>query len=219
MREARIGRIEVLDYAGTEALNAICSNLSFAGRNLRKILLTSATAGEGKSFLTMQIAQNLAKRGKSVCVVDADLRRSFMTKRYEMTTNGEWVGLAHYLAGYNDLDDVIYQTNLYQICMIPVGRDVSNPVPLLDTPNFAEMLNTLAENFDLVLVDAPPVGLVIDAAEIAQETIANGRLIPRLCFRNEQKQPVASKEENPFYSRQRKVALRNVGQIDPSSLA
>ena len=57
-----------------------------------------------------------------------------------------------------------------------------------------------------------------DAAEIAQETIANGRLIPRLCFRNEQKQPVASKEENPFYSRQRKVALRNVGQIDPSSL-
>lgn len=168
MREARIGRIEVLDYAGTEALNAICSNLSFAGRNLRKILLTSAAAGEGKSFLTMQIAQNLAKRGKSVCVVDADLRRSFMTKRYEMTTNGEWVGLAHYLAGYNDLDDVIYQTNLYQICMIPVGRDVSNPVPLLDTPNFAEMLNTLAENFDLVLVDAPPVGLVIDAAEIAQ---------------------------------------------------
>ena len=92
MREARIGRIEVLDYAGTEALNAICSNLSFAGRNLRKILLTSATEGEGKSFLTMQIAQNLAKRGKSVCVVDADLRRSFMTKRYEMTTNGEWVG-------------------------------------------------------------------------------------------------------------------------------
>ena len=168
MREARIGRIEVLDYAGTEALNAICSNLSFAGRNLRKILLTSATEGEGKSFLTMQIAQNLAKRGKSVCVVDADLRRSFMTKRYEMTTNGEWVGLAHYLAGFNDLDDVIYQTNLYQICMIPVGRDVSNPVPLLDTPNFAEMLNTLAENFDLVLVDAPPVGLVIDAAEIAQ---------------------------------------------------
>ena len=167
MKKATVGRIERLEYSTNEALNTICSNLTFAGRNLKKIVLTSCTAGEGKSFLTLQIAQNLAKRGKKICLVDADLRRSFLVKRYDITTEGEWVGLAHYLAGYNKLEDVIYRTNLYDICLIPIGRDVANPVPLLDSPDFSAMLDRLPEEFDLVLVDAPPVGLVIDAAEIA----------------------------------------------------
>lgn len=193
MRQTRIGRVEALDYAGTEALNAICSNLTFAGHNLHKILMTSCNAGEGKSFMTVQIAQNLAKRGKRVVVVDADLRRSFMVKRYEMSTNGEWIGLAHYLAGFNELEDVIYQSNLYQICVIPSGRDVSNPVPLLDSPSFAEMLDTLAANFDLVLVDAPPVGVVIDAAEIAQN--CDGAVFTVEFGQTRRKELVAAKEQ------------------------
>ena len=168
MKKATIVHIETMDYSGNEALNTICSNLTFAGRTFKKIVFTSCSAGEGKSYLTMQIAINLAKRGKRVVLVDADLRRSFMIKRNAIETSEEWVGLAHYLAGYSELNDILYSTNIADLYFVPIGRDVANPVPLLDSAYFSQLLDTLAANFDLVLVDAPPVGLVIDAAEIAQ---------------------------------------------------
>ena len=168
MKKAAIGYFEALDYSGNEALNTVCSNLSFAGRDLKKIVVTSCNAGDGKSYMTMQIAKNLAKRGKKVVVVDADLRMSLLIKKYRLKTTGEWVGLAHYLAGLEKLENVLYSTDLNNFYVIPIGREISNPMPLLDTHNFSDLLDVLAENFDLVLVDAPPIGLVIDAAVIAQ---------------------------------------------------
>lgn len=168
MKKAIVRRLDTLDYSGTEALNAICSNLAFAGKNMRKIVMTSCEASEGKSFLTIQIAQNLARRGKRVVIVDADLRRSTIVKKFALETKGEWCGLAHYLTGHNSLDEVVYMTDLNNICIIPAGRDLKNPVHLLDSDDFRSLLDTLAESFDIVLVDAPPVGLVIDAAEIAK---------------------------------------------------
>ena len=168
MKQATITNLEEMDYSGTEALNTICSNLTFSGRDHKKIVMTSCTAGEGKSFLTVHIVQNLARRGKRVVLVDADLRRSFLIKRYGIETEGEWRGLAHYLAGYDDLDDVVYATNYENVYIVPTGRDVANPVQLIDSPHFTDMLIALARRFDYVIVDAPPVGLVIDAAEIAK---------------------------------------------------
>ncbi len=167
MRQATINKIEPLNYAGTEALNTICTNLTFTGRNLKKIVFTSNTMAEGKSFLVMEIMQNLARRGKRVVLVDADMRRSFLVRRHRIETDGELLGLAHYLAGQCSLGDCLYETNLYGACIIPAGRDVSNPMSLIDSEYFTSMLDELAANFDMVLVDAPPVGMVIDAAEIA----------------------------------------------------
>lgn len=167
MREAVIGSIEPLDYAGQEALNTICTNLTFAGRNLRKIIFTSNLQSEGKSWMTMHIAMNMAQRGRRVVVVDADLRRSFIMQRYQVRIQGNVTGLAHYLSGQCEMDDIVYETDRYGMCIIPAGRDVSNPMSLMDTPYFGQMLDELARHFDLVIVDAPPVGMVIDAAEIA----------------------------------------------------
>lgn len=169
MRKAVIRELPAMDYAATEALNTICTNLAFAGRNLKKIIFTSCIQSEGKSFMTIRIAQNMARRGRSVCLVDADMRRSFLVKRYGMTTEGQLTGLAHYLAGQCDLDDAIYETNLHGACVIPAGRDVSNPMALIDSPYFSAMLAELADAFDVVLVDAPPVGMVIDAAVMAKD--------------------------------------------------
>ncbi len=169
MKEAIFKRFDVLDYSGNEALNSICSNLSFTRRSVKKIVVTSCNEGEGKSFVTMQIARNLSKRGRRVVVVDGDMRRSFLIKRYGIETSGEWSGLAHYLAGYSLLDDILYATNLEGMCFVPAGRDVSNPIPLLVTQYFTELLAQLTAMFDVVLVDAPPLGLVIDAAEMAKD--------------------------------------------------
>ncbi len=168
MKKAVIRNNESMDYAGVEAMNTICSNLIFSGRNVKKIVVTSCTAGEGKSFLTLQMTQNLAKRGNKVILVDADLRRSYLIKRYAIETDGEWRGLAHYLAGYDEVNDIIYKTNVENVYIIPTGRDVANPVQLLDSDHFKDLLEALSREFDYVLVDAPPIGLVIDAAEIAK---------------------------------------------------
>lgn len=167
MRKAVVNQLNDLDYSGIESLNTICTNLSFAGRNVKKIIFTSNIQSEGKSFMVIQILQNLARRGRRVVLVDADMRRSFMVKRYQIQVEGELLGLAHYLAGQCDLDQVVYETNLYGACVIPAGRDVSNPMALIDSEYFDDMLNQLAEEFDVVLVDAPPVGMVIDAAVMA----------------------------------------------------
>lgn len=168
MRKATLNRVESLDYYGTESVNTICSNLSFVGTQIRKIVMTSCNAGEGKTSTSMRIMQNFARRGKRVVLVDTDLRRSFLVKRYGFRTEGEIQGLAHYLAGFCDIDSIIYQTNIPGAYIIPVGRETANPIPLIESPQFSRLLDTLAENFDLVIVDAPPVGLVIDAAEIAK---------------------------------------------------
>ena len=168
MKELRIGNLPELDYSGTEALNTICTNLLFSGRDEKKVAVTSGDSGNGKTFMSMHIAQNLAQRGKRICLVDADLRRSSMVRNYRLQTEGEWTGLAHYLAGYNSLEDVVYRTDIEGLWIVPIGREIVNPVQLLEVGIFGEFLDQLAKNFDMVIIDAPPVGLVIDAAEIAR---------------------------------------------------
>ena len=167
MKKVTIRQSMTLDYAGEEALNTICTNLAFSGRNLRKIVFTSNLQSEGKSWMAMHVLANLAQRGRKVGLVDADMCRSFLMQRYKMETEGEVFGLAHYLTGQCELEDAIYETNLDGACLIPAGRDVTNPVSLVDTPFFKQMLDTLSEKFDMVIVDTPPIGMVIDAAEIA----------------------------------------------------
>ena len=170
MKKLIIGQFPSIGYAVAEALNTLCTNLSFSGENVRKIMITSCHASEGKSFLSMNIMRTMARFGKSVVLVDADLRRSMIDAKYglQYPAGSEKWGLAHYLAGKVDMDDVIYSTNIEGAYMIPVGREVSNPLPLLNSQRLEMLLNELAQRADYVLVDAPPVGTVIDGAQIAK---------------------------------------------------
>ena len=168
MKKTEIHNLKALDYMGTEALNTICSNLSFAGKNLKKIVFTSCAASDGKSFLTLQIAANMAKRGKRVVLIDADLRPSELVSRNHISLGENSQGLAHYLAGHCALEDTLYETDIPNAYLIPVGRTTSNPLPLLSSPDFQKLLEECAQKFDLVMIDAAPIGLVIDAAEIAR---------------------------------------------------
>ena len=72
MNNLTIGRFPALSYAGSEAINTLCTNLSFSGENVRKIMLTSCHASEGKSFVSMNVMRTLAKLGRTVALVDAD---------------------------------------------------------------------------------------------------------------------------------------------------
>ena len=170
MNKLTITNFPAASYAVQEALNTLCTNLSFSGSKVKKIVVTSSHAAEGKSFLTMSIMRTMAKFGKRVALVDADLRRSYLSARFGLQWDDpeQDAGLAHYLAGMTDMDSIICSTNIENAWMVPVGRAVSNPMPLLNTELFRQLLDYLAENVDYVFVDTPPVGVVIDAAEITK---------------------------------------------------
>ena len=170
MKSVSITRFSPLSYAGSEAVNMLCTNLSFSGENIKKIMFTSCHASEGKSYLSMNVTRTMAKLGKSVVLVDADLRRSMIVQKYGIQfNNGEQeVGLSHYLAGMVDETEVVYETDILGAYLVPVGRKVSNSLPLLNSARFQKLLDDLAAEFDYVIIDAPPIGLVIDAAQIAK---------------------------------------------------
>ena len=168
MQKAMIKGNLTLDYAGNEALNTICSNLTFAGKNIKKIVITSCEPNDGKSFVSIQTVMNMARRGKRVVLMDADLRLSVLNAHYEIQLPGQGLGLAHLLSGQCQIDDIVYETNVPNVFYIPIVTDVQAPLSLIATPDFDNLVQTLGEAFDFVVIDAPPVGMVIDAAEIAK---------------------------------------------------
>ena len=170
MRTLVINRFAPLSYAGAEAVNMLCTNLSFSGENVKKIMLTSCHASEGKSYLSMNIMRTVAKLGRSVVLVDADLRRSTIVQKYgiQFDSEDQAAGLSHFLSGMAAEASVIYETDIPGAYMVPVGRKVSNSLPLLNSQRFQRLLDDLAEQFDYVIIDAPPIGMVIDAAQIAK---------------------------------------------------
>lgn len=134
MNNLTIGRFPPLSYACGEAVNTLCTNLSFSGENLRKIMITSCHAAEGKSFLSMNIMRTMAKFGKRVALVDADLRRSMITAKYSLQYSGEDQkrGLAHLLVGMAGEDEVIYHGNVLNEEVVAAEMEASlliNPRP------------------------------------------------------------------------------------------
>ena len=179
MKQLKITKFPELDYAGSEAFNTLSTNLSFAGETVKKIMITSCHASEGKSYLSMNLMRTLAQRGMKVALVDADLRRSVVNAQYGLQFEdgrNDDKGLSHFLAGMVGMEEVIYQTDIPGALMVPVGRDVPNPLALLSNHHFKDLLDALAQRVDYVLVDAAPVGVVIDAAEIATQLNRNERL-------------------------------------------
>ena len=169
MNYLEITRFPELDYAGTEAMNTLCTNISYCGTDIHAILFTSRYEQEGKSSIAMNVMRTLASYGKRVVLVDADLRCSRLARRYRFNFGGKQAfGLAQYLAGMCDLREVVYETNLPGIHVLPAGREVLNSMQLLASPRFADMMDTVKENFDYILVDTPPAGVIVDAMEIAK---------------------------------------------------
>ena len=156
--------------ACSEAINMLCTNLSFSGENVKRVMVTSCHASEGKSYLSMNIMRTMAKLGRRVVMVDCDLRRSMIMKQYDIQfrDSEHSQGLSHYLAGMADERDVVYETDIPGAYLVPVGANVTNSLPLLNSARFQALMQSLGEQFDYVIADAPPIGIVIDAAQIAK---------------------------------------------------
>lgn len=169
MKKLEITRFPELDYVSAEGLNTLVTNLSYCGNNIRKIMVTSRYAGEGKSYVTMNLMRTLAGIGRRVVLIDGDLRASGILASYRLRGPKQNLeGLSEYLSGRNRLEDVIYQTDIPNACIIPAGHRAPNPLQLLETEKMAQLVDRLSNEFDIVLLDTPPVGMLADAVSLAK---------------------------------------------------
>lgn len=164
MNKVEFGKSDDLEYRINEAYKTLRTNLSFCGDDVKTILLTSCTPNEGKSTIAFRLSRALAEDGKKVMLIDADLRKSVLIGRYGVTGEHKIEGLSHYLSGQSKLDDVMCETNIENMHVIFAGPSVPNPTELIGNSYFADMINTLKEQYDYIIIDAPPLGSVIDAA-------------------------------------------------------
>lgn len=173
-------------YQATEAFRTIKTNLRFCGRDKKVIAVTSCVPNEGKSSVSMRLAQALREDGAKVILIDADLRKSVMFRQVMVEKGSR--GLSDYLAGQCSVNDIICDTDLENFKIILCGITPPNPTELLRTEAFRKLLQKLREMYDYVLVDTPPVGLVIDAAVIAEScdgilwVISSGQISRRIAL-------------------------------------
>lgn len=155
-----------VDYAYREAVKTLRTNIQFAGKNIRSILITSCFPNEGKSDVVMQLAREFGNIGKRVVLLDADIRKSSLLSRYQIRKRIK--GLSQYLSGQTSIESVLYKTNFDNVDIIFAGPTAPNPSELLTDSAFSDLLLVLRQNYDYVLVDTPPIIGMSDAAIAAQ---------------------------------------------------
>ncbi len=128
--------------------------LSGSGSNARCIGITSTTQGEGKTTTASNLAQTFAGAGERVLLIDADLRKPRLHKVFNTTTSSG-NGLSSFLAGVVHKDFIV-KTNVDNLYLIPSGPIPPNPVELLASDRFSQLLKKSARMFDRIIIDGPP---------------------------------------------------------------
>ena len=154
-----------------EYYNSIRTNIQFSGRDLKVITLTSAQTGEGKSTTAKNLAISFAKAGFRTLLIDADTRNSVMSGTFK--SNERYQGLTSFLSGNAELSDVICDTSIDNLMIIPAGQVPPNPTSLIQNDNYKRMIETVRGLYDYVIIDTPPLGFVVDAAIIAHSSDAS----------------------------------------------
>ena len=154
------------NYHITEAYKSLRTNIQFCGKDKKVIALTSCIPNEGKSSVSIQLAASLAEAGKKTLLIDADMRKSVLMGRSDISGQ-EIQGLTHFLSGQSNLTDVICATDVKNFHIIYSGPFPPNPAELLGDKTFKNMLNALRDIYDYIILDTPPLGSVIDSAIIA----------------------------------------------------
>ncbi|WP_283775344.1 polysaccharide biosynthesis tyrosine autokinase [Desulfuromonas sp. CSMB_57] len=133
--------------------------LSFADRPPKRILFTSSGAGEGKSTTAVNLAMVLAQSEKRVLLVDGDLRKPRLHQIFKVNNSK---GLSTYLAGATD-GHILCHTNIPNLSVIPAGPIPPNPSELLISSRLGMLLDSVGQEFDVIICDSPPVLPVSDA--------------------------------------------------------
>lgn len=155
-----------------ESLRSMRTAIHFALSSAKNnIIMISGPAPElGKSFISTNLATILAQSDKRVLIIDADLRRGYLHKYFNLDTQP---GLTELLNGQQSLDTVIRPTEVPGLSVISRGKSPANPSELLSSNQFKNLLEQMSEKFDHVIIDTPPVLAVTDGIIISQYTGVN----------------------------------------------
>jgi len=155
-----------------ESVRSVRTNLSFLAshKKSKTICITSEVSGEGKSFVTVNLAGTLALIDKKVILIAADLRKSKLHKAFGSDNKQ---GLSSYLSGQKTLEEVIIHDDMHNIDFIPSGPVPPNPSELLHTDSMKRLLEIVTPHYDYVLIDTAPVGLVSDAIPLIRQSDVN----------------------------------------------
>lgn len=144
-----------------EAFRTIKTNIKYSSVDKHKkvILVTSTEAGEGKSTISSNLALSLSQDNKKVIIVDGDLRKPSVHKQFRISGS---IGLTEVLIGEQSLNSVKYKINPY-LDAIASGHIPPNPAELLASEEMEKIIKSLKEEYDYIIIDTNPIGLVADA--------------------------------------------------------
>ena len=156
----------------TESFRSLRTNIQYiaADKTKKIISVTSSIGGEGKTFVTMNLASIFALSNHKTVLIGGDLRKPKLHNSFKVDKNQ---GLSNYLINKSNLEDIINKTNIKTLDVIASGPIPPNPAELLDSPKMNELLTILNEKYDYVIIDTPPIGLVTDGVILMQYADAN----------------------------------------------
>lgn len=151
-------------FAYSEAYKSLRTNINFISStsDVKSIVITSAIPQESKSNVAVNMAINMASEGKKVILIDCDLRKPVLHKYLRVGGNKQ--GLSDVLASRAKLDDCIVGFKDVKIHLLPAGTVPPNPSEMLSQERMKKLVDFFKEQYDFVILDAPPVSVVTDAA-------------------------------------------------------
>lgn len=155
------------DDIAVESLRSIRTAIHFALANAKNnIIMIAGPAPEvGKSFISTNLATIFAQSNKKVLLIDADMRRGYMHKYFNLDVKP---GLSELLSNQADLSQVIHQTDVAGLSVITRGKNPTNPSEMLSSQQFKLLLENLDQQYDHIIIDTPPVLAVTDGIIISQ---------------------------------------------------
>ncbi len=148
-----------------EAMHVLWTNLEFLRKNGKSKLITftSSVSGEGKTLTIYQLGNIIAKSNKSAIILDLDMRKSTLHEKFELQNT---IGMSTLLSQGNTLEEVIQDTEHEHLKVITSGPKPPNPTALIMSNVLESIIYKLMEQYDYILIDSPPIGLVADAMKI-----------------------------------------------------
>jgi len=160
-----------------EAMRGLRTSLHFAMMEAKNnvVMISGPAPGIGKSFVSVNFAAVIAKAGQKVLIVDGDMRKGYLQRHFNLDWNH---GLSEMLSGKLENKDIIKATGIDNLDIITRGQIPPNPSELLMHPRFSDFINWASNEYDLVLIDTPPVLAVTDPSivgALAGTTLMVGR--------------------------------------------
>ncbi|HPQ07810.1 MAG TPA: polysaccharide biosynthesis tyrosine autokinase [Bacteroidia bacterium] len=152
----------------SDAIRSLITNIKYATKDkpIKKILFTSFLPGEGKTFLSINLAAMFAKSGKKVALLEMDLHKPRIFSALKLNPDK---GIAAFLSNQAVLNEIVYKTFIDNLDVYLAGKETPpNPSDLLLSSKLNELLNNLEKNYDLIVIDTPPAGLLVDSIYLMQ---------------------------------------------------